>query len=103
MGDEKQQFTIQIKGKAYRFEPIPPEDFERVVVVLNMGASQTKTIKVIMHVLGRSAGERQWDEITDLLIDGKVTTAQVSVDLFKTITDRMAKAEKSAKAKADAQ
>lgn len=105
MGDEKQTyFTVQLGGKAYRFKPIPEDDLERVVVVGNMGAGNIKVLKVMMHVLGNSAGEEQWDEITDKLIAGELTTAQVSYKLFETIRDRMVKAAgKSAKAKADAE
>lgn len=105
MGDEKQTyFTVQLGGEAYRFKPIPEDDLERVVVVGNMGAGNIKVLKVMMHVLGNSAGEEQWGEITDRLIAGELTTAQVSYKLFETIRDRMVKAAgKSAKAKADAE
>lgn len=100
MGDEQKYFTVQLGGKAYRFRPLPEDDFERVVAVSNMGANNIKVLKVMMHVLGRSAGEEQWDEITDRLISGELTTAQVSYKLFETLTNRMvkARAKKSASA-----
>lgn len=105
MGDETQTyFTIQLGGKAYRFKPLPQDDLERVVVVGNMGSNRVKVLKVMMHVLERSAGEGQWDEITDRLISGELTTAQVSYKLFETLQDRMAKAaKKSAKAEPGAE
>ena len=103
MGDEQKYFTVQLGGKAYRFKPLPDDDFERTVAVSNMGASPVKVLKVMMHVLGRSAGEEQWDEITDRLIAGELTTAQVSYKLFETITQRMVKAKKSAKAEPGAE
>lgn len=105
MGDEKQTyFTIQLRGKAYRFKPIPTDDLERVVVVGNMGQNKIKVLKVMMHVLERSAGEEQWDEITDRLIAEELTTAEVSYKLFETIQERMLKAaKKSAKAEPGAE
>lgn len=105
MGDEKQTyFTVQLGGKAYRFKPMSNDDLERVVVVGNMGKNRIKVLKVMMHVLESSAGEEQWDEITDRLIAGELTTAQVSYKLFETLQDRMVKAaKKSAKAEPGAE
>lgn len=87
MGDEK-HYTIQIKGTAYKFRPIPDEDAARVVVVANMGATTTKTIKAVMHVLASSAGAEQWDAITDRLITKEVTVGDIGVKLFKTLLQR---------------
>lgn len=95
MGDEKQTyFTVQLRGKAYRFKPIPNDDLERVVVVGNMSHNKMKVLKAMMHVLERSAGEEQWSEITDRLISGELTTAEVSYKLFQTLQERAAKAAK---------
>lgn len=87
MGDEK-RYTIQIKGTAYKFKPIPDEDAARVVVVANMGATMTKPIKAIMKVLGDSAGPDQWDAITDRLISGELSVEDIGVGLFKTLMER---------------
>lgn len=55
MGDEK-QYTVQIKGTAYRFRPIPQDDLVMVTLVSNMGAHQTKTLKALSKVVASSAG-----------------------------------------------
>lgn len=77
MGDEK-QYTIQIKGTAYRFRAVPQEELAKFAIVANMGASPTKTIKVLTHVLGKSAGTEQWDAITDRLIDGEIVLSNLT-------------------------
>lgn len=90
MGDEK-QYTIQVKGTAYKFKPIPPEDLAMVIVVMNMNASQTKTVKAIAKAVSASAGAEQWDEITDRLIAGEVTLEEVTVGVVKRLIERQAK------------
>lgn len=84
----RDEFKIQIKGTAYTFKPIPPDDATRVIVVINMGASMTKPIKAIMAVLKASAGPEQWDAITDRLIAGELSLEDISSKLFKEIIDR---------------
>jgi hypothetical protein len=90
MGDEK-YYTIQIKGTAYRFRPLDPEDVVRVSVVLNMGASPQKSIKGLTHLLAKSAGEEQWDAITDRLITGELEVKDVTTSLLKKLIDRQNK------------
>lgn len=91
MGDEK-QYTVQIKGTAYKFRPITKEGFTLLMLVMNMGASQTKILKALTKVLGESAGPDQWDAITDRLIAGEVDIEDVSTSLLKTIIKRQSKA-----------
>lgn len=95
MGDEK-LFSVQIKGTAYKFKPIPKEGLTLLMLVMNMGASQTKILKALTKVLGESAGPEQWDAITDRLIDGEVSIEDVSSSLLKTIVKRQTKAEADA-------
>lgn len=90
MGDEK-QYTIQIKGTAYRFKPLPPEDLTMVMAVLNLGASQLKTLKALSTILARAAGPEQWDAITDRLIAGEVDVSDVTVTVFEKLIRRAAK------------
>lgn len=97
--DDDTYFTIQVKGTAYRFDPIPDDEVTKLMVVLNMGASVDKSIKALMRTLGRAAGPDQWDEITDRLITGELTVNEVSVDLFKEIVKRQSKAEGQTKAR----
>lgn len=92
MGDEK-YYTIQIKGTAYRFRPLPSDDVTRLLLVLNMGASPAKSFKALSRVLAESAGPEQWDAITDRLIDKELTIPEVTSDIFKKIVSRQAKDE----------
>lgn len=89
MGDDK-YYTIQVKGTAYRFEPMPPEEMAKFAIVANMGASPTKTIKVLTHVLGKAAGPEQWDAITDRLINDEIVMKDL-VDLFGKLVKRQNK------------
>lgn len=87
MGDEK-YFTVQVKGTAYKFQPISQDDLAMIMFVMNMSATSTKTIKAVTKVLSESAGAEQWDAITDRLISGEVTIKEVSVSLLEKIVKR---------------
>jgi hypothetical protein len=89
--DDDTYYTIQIKGTAYRFQPVPEDTVATLMVVLNMGASVDKSVKALMRALGRSAGPEQWDEITDRLIEGELTVNDVSITLFKELVKRQSK------------
>jgi hypothetical protein len=86
MGDET-YFTIQVKGTAYRFRPIPPEDLAMVMTVVNMGASQAKSLKALGRVLGDAAGAEQWDAISDRLIAREIMPAELS-EIFREVVKR---------------
>lgn len=90
MGDEK-HYTIQIKGKAYRFRPLPTEDLERVIMIRNMNVSEMKTIKALTRVLATSAGPEQWDEITDRYVAKEVELTDFTVDVFQKLIKRQDK------------
>lgn len=97
MGDEK-QFTVQVKGTAYKFQPIPPDELTMIMFVMNMGATGTKTIKAVTKVLSASAGTEQWDAITDRLIAGEVTIQEVTVSLLEKIIKRQKRDETASSA-----
>ena len=86
MGDDT-YYTVQVKGTAYRFKPIPQDDLAMVLTVANMGASQVKILKALNKVIGDSAGAEQWDQITDRLIAGEIKPAEL-YDLFRNIMKR---------------
>lgn len=90
MGDEK-YYTVQIKGTAYKFRPIPNDDLSMIMFVMNMNATGTKTLQALTRVLATSAGTDQWDAITDLLIAKKVTVEEVTVKLLEKIVGRQSK------------
>ena len=96
MGDEIEQYTIQVKGTAYRFRPIPQDDIAMILTVINMGASQTKTLKALGRVLGDSAGPEQWDAISDRLISGEIKPGDLS-GIFKKVMERQSDASKPVK------
>lgn len=95
MGDEK-YFTVQVKGTAYKFQPISEDDLAMIMFVMNMGATGTKTIKAVTKVLSASAGAEQWDAITDRLIAGEVTIKEVTVSLLEKIVKRQQKDDSAA-------
>jgi hypothetical protein len=86
MGDET-YFTIQVKGTAYRFKPIPPDDLAMVMTVVNMGASQSKSLKALGKVLADSAGPEEWDAIADRLVAREIEPAELS-QIFREIMKR---------------
>lgn len=101
MGDNK-RYTIQVKGTAYRFQPIKNEDYERVALVKSLSADGTKLIKAVTRVLANSAGPEAWDELTDRYIDGEITLKELTVDVFEKLVKRQGADERGrAKAKAD--
>jgi hypothetical protein len=97
MGDNK-QYTIQVKGTAYRFQPIPLGDIEKVNLVLHMNASPMKSFKMLTRVISESAGPDQWDALTDLLIESQVTLDEITSQIFSKICKRQMKDMKDAKA-----
>lgn len=89
MGDEK-FYTIQVKGTAYRFKPLPPDDIEMVVTVLSMGASLSQSIKALAKGLEPSLGEDQWDAIVGRMTAKEITVADL-VKVFQTLLKRQSK------------
>jgi hypothetical protein len=96
MGDET-YYTIQIKGTAYKFKPVPEDDLAMVLTVANMGANQTKILKALNRVLGDSAGEEQWDTITDRLIAKEIKPTEL-YDVLRDIMKRQNEDANTAKA-----
>jgi|GEM_PF-4813841 len=86
MGDDT-YYTIQVKGTAYRFAPVPKDDLVMVLTVVNMGASAVKPLKALTRVLADSAGPEQWDTLTDLLIEKRIVPQDL-MDLFSELVKR---------------
>ena len=93
MGDE-QIHIIQIKGEAYRFRPIPSEDYERIALATSMSMSHNKTFKVLTRVLAASALDDGWDKLTDLWVEGKLTHTELTTDILNKLIERQKTAEK---------
>lgn len=90
MGDEK-YYSIQIKGVAYRFRPMPPEDLERVMMVNSLNLSHLRVLKVLTRVLATAAGPEQWDAITDRYMNQDISLAEMTVDVFRKLVKRQGK------------
>lgn len=90
MGDEK-YYTIQVKGKAYRFKPLPAEDVERVMMINNLNVSNFKVISAITRVLKNSTGDEQWEEITDRYVNKDLTLREMTLDIFTKLVKRQGK------------
>lgn len=97
MGDEK-HYTVQIKGTAYRFQPLPKDDVERLGMLSNMTVAGTKVFKMLTRLLAASAGPEQWDKITDRYVNGEIGHSEFTTDLFKRLMERQAKDEPAADA-----
>jgi len=93
--DDDKYFTIQVKGTAYRFSPIPEEALAMVLTVVNMRVSQAKSLQAISQVLRESGGEEQWDALADRMIAGEVKPADLA-DIFKEIMKRQTEGGKAA-------
>lgn len=90
MGDEK-QYTIQVKGTAYRFRPVSDDDLARVQIIFNMNASSHKMIKAITAILRDSLGTEQWDELTDRLISKDLDLSDIVVVPLKKLIEKQLK------------
>lgn len=95
--DDTTYFTIQVKGEAYRFAPLPEDDVERVVMILEMSTTPQRVLKALTRVMAASAGAEGWDKLTDLYVTKQVELSEITTDLFETILKRMAEAKKPAK------
>ena len=91
MGDEIKQYKIQIKGSAYTFDAIPEIELGKIQMIFNMNASLTRTIKAVTRVLKASAGDEQWDALTDRLIEDEITLEDAILRPLKELLKRQAK------------
>jgi len=85
--DDETYYTIQVKGTAYQFKPIPDDGLAMVLTVANMGVSQSKSLKALNKVLGDSAGPEQWDQFAERLIAGEILPEDL-MNIFREINKR---------------
>lgn len=90
MGDEK-YYTVQLKGVAYRFQPLPPEEVTKLVTALHLSLSGAKMVKALTKLLAESAGEEQWDAITDRYMAGELPLEEFTTGLFNRLIKRQDK------------
>ena len=90
MGDEK-YYTVQLKGTAYRFQPLPPEDVTKLVTALHLSLPGQKIVKALTRVLAASAGAEQWDAITDRYMADEIELNEFTVQLFERLIKRQDK------------
>lgn len=90
MGDEK-YYTIQIKGTAYRFKPLPPEDIKRVVMMSQMDPTGMKSFKLLCRILSESCGQETWATLLDRFLEGEVNERELSSDVFNKLLKRQDK------------
>jgi hypothetical protein len=88
--DDTKQYVTQIKGTAYRFDPLSAADVERVGLVSTMNVSQAKMAKAMFRSLAAAAGPDQWDELTDRYVAGEVPLTEFT-RVFKTLSERALK------------
>lgn len=91
MDDDLKQYKLQFKGTSYTFREIPQDDLATVSLLNDLNVGQRKIIKGLTSVLCRSAGEEQWDAITDRLIAKEISLEEMTVGLFKLVMKKQAK------------
>lgn len=94
MGDEK-FYTIQVKGTAYRFRPLPADDITMVVTVLSMGVGLRHSLQALSQPLSASLGEEQWAEFVSRMVTKELTAADLT-KAFETLLKRQTAAPKGA-------
>ena len=95
--DDTKQYTIQIKGTAYKFRPIPDNDLVKIQLIFNMNASVAKTLKAVTLILKTSVGDDVWDELTDRLIVNEISVEDLVSGPIKKLIERQVKDRKTAK------
>lgn len=90
MGDEK-YYTVQIRGVAYRFEPLPVAEVKRLMTAIHLSLSGTRLIKALTRILSESAGTEQWDAITDRYMAGELDLEEFTTGLFGRLISRQDK------------
>jgi hypothetical protein len=90
MGDEK-YYTVQLKGVAYRFAPLDPEDVKKLITALHLNVSGAKMVKALTKILSESAGDEQWDAITDRYLSDELQLDEFTVGLFERLIKRQDK------------
>lgn len=95
--DDDKHYTIQIKGTAYKFRPIPDDELGRLQLIFNMNASVGKTLKAITAVLKQSVGADAWDDLTDKLITKELTIDDIVGAPVKKLIERQIKDRKTDK------
>lgn len=86
--DDDKYYTIQVKGEAHRFKPVPPEDYERIALVQSMTVDSAKYLKVVTQALSNAAMGDAWNKITDLWVSGGLTTPEATVDILRALVTR---------------
>lgn len=89
--DDTKHYTVQLKGTAYRFKPIPADDLALVIYVINMNVSGAKLLKAVSKILAESAGPEQWDALTDRLISKELDVRELTVGLLERLMKRQGK------------
>ena len=98
MGDEKQYYTIQVKGTAYRFAPLTPEEIKRVVMISQMDPTGLKSFRVLSQVLAKSAGNEQWGALLDRYIAGELEEVDFTAGVFGRLIKRQGEDERKQQA-----
>lgn len=87
MGDDK-YYTIQVKGEAYRFRAIDPEDFERIALVQSLSVNSGKTIKAVTNALSGCALDDAWGLLTDRYLAKEITLQELTTDILSKLIER---------------
>ena len=72
MDDDTKQYTIQVKGTAYKFKPLDLEAVNRLQVISLMDASPGVMTKGMLRLIKLSMGDEQWDDLATRVMTGEV-------------------------------
>jgi len=89
--DDVKYYTVQLKGVAYRFTPLDPEDVKKLVTALHLNLTGAKMVKALTKILAESAGVEQWDAITDRYMADELELDDFTVRLFERLIKRQDK------------
>lgn len=96
MDDDTKRYTIQVKGKAYRFRPLDLEELSRIRLLQFMDVSDGVSTKAVMGLLKRSFGEGdEWDAFAMRFVSGEVPLEELKPILDKLIKRTVKDAKES--------
>jgi|SRR5687767_1410247 len=77
-------YPMEISGYSFEARPLTKE---QMMVVMSLGKNiNAQGIRVMNRILQRSMGEKHWDAVTDMLVDGETTLVDVMGLLEKIAT-----------------
>jgi len=91
MDDDSRTITMQIKGEAYRFAPLDPEDLGRYKLLGLMDVSDGVQTKALFTLLRKSLGDDVWDGLAMRFVTEQVPLKTELPRIFKKLVNAAVK------------